>query len=192
MGAGDRRLDARVEILDAIVAIMAGDVIALMDHLGIERADIMGYSMGARVALAPLGEDQVEFARAHHVVLLGSRQHHQRLAFQRPPGEHRARLHRQRQRQRHMVGRRREVLAQAAAEPPPNVVFIMATTELHKVPDTITSRSQEFVFRTIPPTGKAGRNYRPSMKRLPRIYPISIPPRLKSLTAWSPLRKRRL
>src|SRR5690606_28378264 len=34
--------------------------------------------------------------------------------------------------------------------PPPNVVFVMATTELQKVPDTITSRSQEFVFRTIP------------------------------------------
>ena len=31
------------------VAIMAGDVIALMDHLGIERADVMGYSMGARI-----------------------------------------------------------------------------------------------------------------------------------------------
>jgi DNA polymerase III gamma/tau subunit len=29
-------------------------------------------------------------------------------------------------------------------------VFIMATTELHKVPDTILSRTQEFEFRTIP------------------------------------------
>ncbi len=28
---------------------MAGDVIALMDHLGIKQADIMGYSMGGRV-----------------------------------------------------------------------------------------------------------------------------------------------
>ncbi len=28
---------------------MAGDVRALMDHLGIERADVMGYSMGARI-----------------------------------------------------------------------------------------------------------------------------------------------
>lgn len=41
-------------------------------------------------------------------------------------------------------------LLKTVEEPPPNVVFIMATTELHKVPDTITSRSQEFVFRTIP------------------------------------------
>ena len=31
------------------VAIMAGDVIALMDHLGIERADVMGYSLGSRM-----------------------------------------------------------------------------------------------------------------------------------------------
>jgi len=31
------------------IAETAGDVVALMDHLGIARADIMGYSMGARM-----------------------------------------------------------------------------------------------------------------------------------------------
>ncbi len=41
-------------------------------------------------------------------------------------------------------------LLKTLEEPPPNVVFIMATTELHKVPDTILSRCQEFLFRTIP------------------------------------------
>lgn len=32
------------------IPIMAGDVIALMDHLGIARADVMGYSLGGRMA----------------------------------------------------------------------------------------------------------------------------------------------
>ena len=30
-------------------ALMAGDVAALLDHLGLPRADVMGYSMGARI-----------------------------------------------------------------------------------------------------------------------------------------------
>ena len=41
-------------------------------------------------------------------------------------------------------------LLKTLEEPPPNVVFIMATTELHKVPETILSRCQQFEFRTIP------------------------------------------
>ncbi|MEO6654864.1 MAG: DNA polymerase III subunit gamma/tau [Pyrinomonadaceae bacterium] len=41
-------------------------------------------------------------------------------------------------------------LLKTIEEPPPNVAFIMATTELHKVPETILSRCQEFEFRTIP------------------------------------------
>jgi pimeloyl-ACP methyl ester carboxylesterase len=32
------------------IPTMAGDVVALMDHLGIARADIMGYSLGGRMA----------------------------------------------------------------------------------------------------------------------------------------------
>jgi len=35
---------------DYHTARMAGDVVALLDHLGIARADIMGYSMGARIS----------------------------------------------------------------------------------------------------------------------------------------------
>ena len=34
-------------------------------------------------------------------------------------------------------------------EPPPHVVFMMATTELHKIPETILSRAQVFELRTI-------------------------------------------
>lgn len=40
-------------------------------------------------------------------------------------------------------------LLKTLEEPPGNVVFIMATTELHKVPDTILSRCQQFEFRII-------------------------------------------
>jgi DNA polymerase-3 subunit gamma/tau len=41
-------------------------------------------------------------------------------------------------------------LLKSIEEPPPHVVFMMATTELQKIPDTILSRSQVFEFRTIP------------------------------------------
>src|SRR5437773_5138935 len=40
-------------------------------------------------------------------------------------------------------------LLKTIEEPPPNVVFMMATTDEHKVPETITSRCQVFEFRTI-------------------------------------------
>src|SRR5213079_1076493 len=40
-------------------------------------------------------------------------------------------------------------LLKTVEEPPPSVVFIMATTDEHKVPETITSRCQLFEFRTI-------------------------------------------
>jgi DNA polymerase III subunit gamma/tau len=40
-------------------------------------------------------------------------------------------------------------LLKTIEEPPPRVVFIMATTERQKVPETILSRCQQFEFRTI-------------------------------------------
>ncbi len=40
-------------------------------------------------------------------------------------------------------------LLKTLEEPPPQVVFILATTELHKVPSTILSRCQHFNFRAI-------------------------------------------
>jgi len=42
-------------------------------------------------------------------------------------------------------------LLKSIEEPPPHAVFMMATTEVHKIPDTILSRSQVFEFRTISP-----------------------------------------
>jgi DNA polymerase-3 subunit gamma/tau len=47
-------------------------------------------------------------------------------------------------------------LLKSIEEPPAHVVFMMATTELHKIPDTILSRSQVFEFRTIHTTAIAG------------------------------------
>ncbi len=41
-------------------------------------------------------------------------------------------------------------LLKSIEEPPAHVLFIMATTELHKIPDTILSRSQVFEFRAFP------------------------------------------
>ncbi|HVF49128.1 MAG TPA: DNA polymerase III subunit gamma/tau, partial [Pyrinomonadaceae bacterium] len=40
-------------------------------------------------------------------------------------------------------------LLKTVEEPPPRVVFIMATTHAHKIPVTILSRAQQFEFRTI-------------------------------------------
>jgi len=47
---------------------LVGDAVALLDHLGIARADVMGFSMGARLALA-LAQDYP--GRIDHLVLGG-------------------------------------------------------------------------------------------------------------------------
>jgi pimeloyl-ACP methyl ester carboxylesterase len=49
---------------DYHTALMAGDVRALLDHLGVARADVMGYSMGARITafLASTHPDRVRSA----------------------------------------------------------------------------------------------------------------------------------
>ncbi len=53
----------------------------------------------------------------------------------------------------HMLTREAfNALLKTLEEPPPNNIFILATTELHKIPDTIRSRCQTFIFK--PPTKK--------------------------------------
>ena len=42
-----------------------------------------------------------------------------------------------------------DALLKSIEEPPPHVVFMMATTEIDKVPPTIQSRSQVFELKTI-------------------------------------------
>ena len=41
-------------------------------------------------------------------------------------------------------------LLKTLEEPPPHAIFILATTELHEIPATITSRCQRFDFRRVP------------------------------------------
>jgi len=48
-------------------------------------------------------------------------------------------------------------LLKTLEEPPEHVLFILATTEPHKVPATIHSRCQRFDFRRITPVEQAGR-----------------------------------
>jgi len=50
----------------------------------------------------------------------------------------------------HMLsGHSFNALLKTIEEPPPHAIFIMATTDAHKVPETIWSRCQLFEFRTI-------------------------------------------
>ena len=48
-------------------------------------------------------------------------------------------------------------LLKTIEEPPPHAIFILATTETHKVPTTITSRCQRFDFRRVTPADIARR-----------------------------------
>ena len=48
-------------------------------------------------------------------------------------------------------------LLKTLEEPPPHAIFILATTETHKVPATITSRCQRFDFRRVTPPDIASR-----------------------------------
>src|SRR5687767_3610986 len=61
-------------------------------------------------------------------------------------------------------------LLKTLEEPPPRVVFIMATTEKHKVPETILSRCQQFEFRTI-----ATAKILERLKLIAKTEQISIP-----------------
>jgi len=48
-------------------------------------------------------------------------------------------------------------LLKTLEEPPPHVIFVLATTEPHKVPATILSRCQRFDFRRIPQAAMVSR-----------------------------------
>ena len=51
-----------------------------------------------------------------------------------------------------LTGESFNALLKTLEEPPAHVIFILATTEAHKLPATIMSRTQRFVFRPVPTT----------------------------------------
>src|SRR5947208_5410239 len=61
-------------------------------------------------------------------------------------------------------------LLKSIEAPPPHVVFMMATTELNKIPDTILSRSQVFEFKTI-----ATRAIAEQLRRIAEAEQIEVP-----------------
>lgn len=63
-------------------------------------------------------------------------------------------------------------------EPPPHVIFMMATTELQKVPATIVSRVQQFLFRKITPEDVAAR-----LQEICRVEGIVIDPQALAVLA---------
>ena len=69
-------------------------------------------------------------------------------------------------------------LLKSIEEPPAHVLFIMATTELHKIPDTILSRSQVFEFRAFPT-----RTIVEHLKRMVKAEGIDVPDAALALIA---------
>jgi DNA polymerase-3 subunit gamma/tau len=58
-------------------------------------------------------------------------------------------------------------LLKTLEEPPEHVIFILATTELHKVPPTITSRTQRFAF--LPPNSEVIKNHLKNLAQKEKI-----------------------
>ncbi|MEX5214274.1 MAG: DNA polymerase III subunit gamma/tau [Nitrospiraceae bacterium] len=69
-------------------------------------------------------------------------------------------------------------LLKTLEEPPAHVVFIFATTELHKIPATILSRCQHYSFRRIPRTEIVER-----LARVAAQDSVSVEPRSLTLLA---------
>ncbi|MBE0415552.1 MAG: DNA polymerase III subunit gamma/tau [Dehalococcoidia bacterium] len=65
-------------------------------------------------------------------------------------------------------------LLKTLEEPPPHVLFVLATTEPHKVPSTILSRCQRFDFRRIPQAAMVSRLQRICEQEVIRIEPSSL------------------
>lgn len=69
-------------------------------------------------------------------------------------------------------------LLKTLEEPPEHVIFVLATTEVHKIPETILSRCQRFEFRRIPLTGLVGQ-----LQTIAEAEGISVEPEALDLIA---------
>lgn len=69
-------------------------------------------------------------------------------------------------------------LLKTLEEPPEHVIFVLATTEVHRIPETILSRCQRFEFRRIPLEAIAER-----LTRIAEVESIKIEPEAVELIA---------
>lgn len=90
--------------------------------------------------------DLVEIDAASHTSVDDVRDLREKIAFSPTSGGHKVyiidEVHR-------FSGAAFDALLKTLEEPPPHAVFILATTEIHKVPQTIQSRCQRFDFKRI-------------------------------------------
>jgi DNA polymerase-3 subunit gamma/tau len=91
--------------------------------------------------------DLIEIDAASHTSVDDVRELRDRIAFS--PGEGRFKVYIIDEVHR-FSGAAFDALLKTIEEPPAHAIFVLATTELHKVPQTIRSRCQLFEFRRIP------------------------------------------
>jgi DNA polymerase-3 subunit gamma/tau len=91
--------------------------------------------------------DLIEIDAASHTSVDDVRELRERIAFAPNEGRYKVyiidEVHR-------FSGAAFDALLKTIEEPPAHAVFVLATTEVHKVPQTIVSRCQRFDFRRIP------------------------------------------
>jgi DNA polymerase-3 subunit gamma/tau len=109
-------------------------------------ADPCGTCDACRSILAGTHPDVVEIDAASHNLVDDIRELRDRVGFASMGGRYKVYI----LDEVHMLTRSAfNAFLKTLEEPPKNVVFVLATTELHKVPETIRSRCQVLLFRRV-------------------------------------------
>ena len=109
-------------------------------------ANPCGECQPCRAILAGSNPDVIEIDAASHNMVDDIRELRDRVAFASMGSRYKVYI----LDEAHMLTRSAfNALLKTLEEPPPNVVFVLATTELHKVPETIRSRCQVLLFRRV-------------------------------------------